>query len=469
MSSSLGPVAQPRPAQPTQTTTVPQLEGLCRGSRGPDVVALQQALNARGAQLEPDGKFGPLTEAALKKFQAQSGCGGDGRVDAGTVTALQRTTPTLTTPPTPTLTTSPPTPALTARPTAETQAGTRARCAADEGRVRAQMAPVPTKPAATTTPTTTPTAPTPATTTPPQGLALSPEQMTAALSHVETGKKQITEEKAVLGQVQEALQREVKALETPPAGKTRSVADEAVLAGRRGQLEAVSKAAEVLDVKAQGYDAVATAVKDGVLTPTEAERLGTVDTAVRQGEAAVTSHFQASSSLVERGLKAGGRGSPTLGLKKSEAPATGTTPPAGKAIAAAELVIAQERIAAATAGVRAEQQTVAAAKTTIEAQVKTLQALQNRTPADDAVLAGRQAQLQVIGKAAEHLDIRAQGLAAASRALSDGILTPDEEKNLGTLDQSLSAAEQQIAARASLATELVNRGIAAGGRSGAAP
>ena len=74
MSSSIGSVSQPRPTSSTSTT--PSLEGLQRGSRGPDVMELQKQLNARGAKLEVDGKFGPLTEAALKQFQASAGCGG---------------------------------------------------------------------------------------------------------------------------------------------------------------------------------------------------------------------------------------------------------------------------------------------------------------------------------------------------------------------------------------------------------
>lgn len=64
-------------AGPVGQTTEPNL---ARGSRGPEVMELQRQLNAAGANppLEVDGKFGPLTDAAVRNFQTQSGIKIDG-------------------------------------------------------------------------------------------------------------------------------------------------------------------------------------------------------------------------------------------------------------------------------------------------------------------------------------------------------------------------------------------------------
>jgi peptidoglycan hydrolase-like protein with peptidoglycan-binding domain len=455
-SSSIGSVSQTRPASASST---PSLEGLQRGSRGPDVMDLQRQLNARGAQLEVDGKFGPLTEAALKQFQGGVPGASSGRVDAATVAALQAppkaAAPSSTSAPAPT----------TPKATADAQQGARARSAADECRIKAQLDKAAPAATSTTTPpatsTTTPSATSTTTPAKPEGRALTPEQVKAALTGIEAGKKQVAEEKAVLGQVKEALTREVGELAKPA---TKSVADQAVLAGRRGQLDAVTKAEGVLDMKTQGYDAAATAVKDGVLTADEAKSLATIDGAVKTSEAAIAQQGAAAAALVDRGIKAGGRGSPTLGLKKPEAPSTSTTAPAGQAIAKSDVDAAQARIQQAIAGTRVEQGALAGVKKTVEGEVKTLEALKDRTVADDAVLAGRKAQLEILGQATKHLDVRVAGLEAASRAIGDGVLTPDEAKNLATADSALTAAEQQLGAQASAASALIQRGLAAGGR-----
>lgn len=65
-----------RVASPSQNG----LANLARGSRGDDVKELQRQLNAAGAQppLEVDGKFGPLTDGALRNFQHQAGIRVDG-------------------------------------------------------------------------------------------------------------------------------------------------------------------------------------------------------------------------------------------------------------------------------------------------------------------------------------------------------------------------------------------------------
>ena len=64
------------------------LTGLARGSSGVAVEQLQRALNARGASLSADGRFGRLTEAALRRFQASEGLPETGRVDAATAARL---------------------------------------------------------------------------------------------------------------------------------------------------------------------------------------------------------------------------------------------------------------------------------------------------------------------------------------------------------------------------------------------
>ncbi|MBL8917942.1 MAG: peptidoglycan-binding protein [Myxococcaceae bacterium] len=66
-------------------------EYLKRGSSGEAVLELQKALNARGWQLEEDGKFGPKTEQALRDFQGATGAEVDGVVGPETVGKLRTT------------------------------------------------------------------------------------------------------------------------------------------------------------------------------------------------------------------------------------------------------------------------------------------------------------------------------------------------------------------------------------------
>ena len=61
---------------------------LTKGMAGDSVKLLQQKLNAMGAHLDVDGKFGPKTEAALKKFQASHGLTADGEAGPKTFAAL---------------------------------------------------------------------------------------------------------------------------------------------------------------------------------------------------------------------------------------------------------------------------------------------------------------------------------------------------------------------------------------------
>lgn len=72
---------------------VPRLDSkptLRIGARGPSVVALQQALakDGRSPTLMVDGRFGPATDLAVKKFQTAKGLTVDGIVGPKTWTAL---------------------------------------------------------------------------------------------------------------------------------------------------------------------------------------------------------------------------------------------------------------------------------------------------------------------------------------------------------------------------------------------
>ncbi len=64
---------------------------LMLGSQGPDVRALQDALNyqiRRGQPLVVDGRFGPLTEARVREFQKAAGLAVDGKAGSQTQNAL---------------------------------------------------------------------------------------------------------------------------------------------------------------------------------------------------------------------------------------------------------------------------------------------------------------------------------------------------------------------------------------------
>lgn len=63
---------------------------LRRGSRGEAVRALQTALTASGYALAADGMFGPLTERAVRTFQARHSLTVDGIAGPATMTALGR-------------------------------------------------------------------------------------------------------------------------------------------------------------------------------------------------------------------------------------------------------------------------------------------------------------------------------------------------------------------------------------------
>ena len=81
-------------AQPRTTTDITvAFRSVQRGCASPEQVRLvQERLNAHGAQLTVDGKFGPKTEHAVRAFQHQHSIGGDARgvVGSTTLRALNR-------------------------------------------------------------------------------------------------------------------------------------------------------------------------------------------------------------------------------------------------------------------------------------------------------------------------------------------------------------------------------------------
>lgn len=71
----------------------PSTGNLRRGAEGAEVKALQESLNARGANLDADGNFGPKTQEALRKFQDENKLSVDGVAGPKTMAALQGQAP----------------------------------------------------------------------------------------------------------------------------------------------------------------------------------------------------------------------------------------------------------------------------------------------------------------------------------------------------------------------------------------
>ncbi len=97
------PVPAPTPAPPPSPVPITYLRN---GSTGPSVVSLQNVLIGLGylAQGDADGNFGPVTQAAVEKFQVDQGLVSDGIVGPKTLNALLAAQKN---PPTPTPTPSP--------------------------------------------------------------------------------------------------------------------------------------------------------------------------------------------------------------------------------------------------------------------------------------------------------------------------------------------------------------------------
>jgi peptidoglycan hydrolase-like protein with peptidoglycan-binding domain len=465
----------------TARTAGASLEGLQRGSRGPDVMELQRQLNARGDQLAVDGVFGPKTEAALKRLQANCGVETSGRVDQATAEALLG-------PASPDAAASPAVTTPTVRASTEVQQGARARTVGAEATARAALEQrVPTTPA-TTGPTRS-------------AETLSPEELRTARAGISLGRRQLSEEHAVLQAARSAVEREIDGLEQRPR---LNAGDRTVLEGRKAQLEVITQAEGLLRQRGDALDARERALKDGVLTPAERDAFAATTGELARRQASLDDESRIASSTVSRGLAgrrsavvgddtrgatapeptsttrptAGstsatpqpGRVAPPRNKRAQSGPSTPSATPAtsapavGLPVSRASVEAANARIDQALAGTQAEKEILASMQASIQAEVRALRRLPNRSAADQAVLQGREAQLQTIDQASRHLDVRADGLRAAKRAFADGILTAGEASRLAVADAALSQAEQQLAALWNAATSLVQQGLNVGGR-----
>lgn len=73
-------------AQPASSAS--PAKSMRQGAEGQDVRSLQESLNKKGAQLDVDGKFGPKTQEAVRKFQEQNNLEVDGVAGKDTMAAL---------------------------------------------------------------------------------------------------------------------------------------------------------------------------------------------------------------------------------------------------------------------------------------------------------------------------------------------------------------------------------------------
>jgi peptidoglycan hydrolase-like protein with peptidoglycan-binding domain len=76
------------PAKSSTTAKKSSAKKSSTSASAESVKAVQTALNKNGATLKVDGKMGPGTRAALKKYQTANGLKATGRVDDATKTKL---------------------------------------------------------------------------------------------------------------------------------------------------------------------------------------------------------------------------------------------------------------------------------------------------------------------------------------------------------------------------------------------
>ncbi len=74
-------------------TSVSKPDALTQGSQGSAIESLQRRLSASGYPLTADGRFGPLTQKAIKAFQRDHGLGETGIADAATLSTLESVLP----------------------------------------------------------------------------------------------------------------------------------------------------------------------------------------------------------------------------------------------------------------------------------------------------------------------------------------------------------------------------------------
>ncbi|MEW6433130.1 MAG: peptidoglycan-binding domain-containing protein [Myxococcota bacterium] len=86
-------VSSPSVSPAALRSSSPGASVLRRGSSGAEVRQLQQALKDRGYELAVDGRFGPNTEAAVRRFQAAQGLVVDGLAGPNTLGRLRALSP----------------------------------------------------------------------------------------------------------------------------------------------------------------------------------------------------------------------------------------------------------------------------------------------------------------------------------------------------------------------------------------
>jgi peptidoglycan hydrolase-like protein with peptidoglycan-binding domain len=86
---SVSPAPTPTPTPAPAPTPTNSRQTLRVGSRGPDVIYLQNLLRQLGYSLIADGVFGSLTAAHVRDFQSSEGLTADGVVGANTWSALE--------------------------------------------------------------------------------------------------------------------------------------------------------------------------------------------------------------------------------------------------------------------------------------------------------------------------------------------------------------------------------------------
>lgn len=385
-------------------SSTPTLEGLQRGSRGPDVVALQKALNERGAKLEPDGKFGPLTEAALQEFQSKSGCSGGGKVDAGTVDALKKP-PAAPTPAAPATTPTP----VKESPTPQLQTEARRKTLGGEDLARARLEGV-----------------TQAQKKGEQFEVLSEENVKAATTQLENVGEGFSKAKAGLAEKRAVVEGEVKALEQKPQ---RTVPEDALLQGKKAQVQLLQQAEQHLDDRKAVIGAAITAISDGVATESEANAINTAQGALNKGAEALNVMDQQSTKLVTMAEEAGARvpasATPTPAATTSATTTPATTPAATATTAAPTASDVKQEIA----GLRSK----------MNQQRADLSILKSAPPKDASARPAFDAEVGLKEHELALTQRRIADLGKAEEVLGKGPLSADDTAALATSKQQYEA------------------------------
>ena len=153
-----------------------------------------------------------------------------------------------------------------------------------------------------------------------------------------------------------------------------------------------------------------------------------------------------------------------IASQKVDQAALGNGTGSGVQLSGNDVATGQQQIDALKAQIGDQKALNAAQRGSIQQDINTLQAKAFRSPAEEALLQGKRSQLAVLQGVDQNLDLKAQGLDAASFAMKDGVITPSEQRDLQTIaraTQSKDAVLQRVGAQAD---QLVGRvqGYAAG-------